>query len=237
LLDALQVKEARREVQQRYGADIMGVRGPQVRLPVPSRVVLRRVGDAQHVCVSCLASPQWTCSTLPDSKYTTAASDSHLANQVLPSAFQPQDMRRTRSPPRRHYDTQHYHAFTRGDAAGGWCISTETPSARQLAARQAAADAKAAAGTAKRTARLKRSQSPSLMQREEAHATGQRQQKEAAAAQAADLLHRFGPEGAAAMQHILAMCKPDRPVVRIRASKADVEAVQQLPPLGLADAE
>lgn len=72
-------------------------------------------------------------------------------------------------------------------------------------------------------------------QREEAFAGSLRQTKQAAAAQTAALLRQYGPEGAAAMQQILAMKKPDRPAIQIKASRDDVMAVQQLPAAGLAD--
>lgn len=70
-------------------------------------------------------------------------------------------------------------------------------------------------------------------QREEVFAASMRQQKEAAAKQAASLVKLYGPDGAAAMQQILAMKRPDWPYVCIRAKRDDVAAVQELPALGL----
>lgn len=100
---------------------------------------------------------QWTCSTaLPDSKYTKVASDNHLANQLLASSFCTADLRRSRSPPRQRYDTQHSHAFTRGDAVTGWNHSTELPSRWQQKQQLQQLDAAALTATARHTAHLKR---------------------------------------------------------------------------------
>jgi hypothetical protein len=79
-----------------------------------------------------------------------------------------------------------------------------------------------------------RYQSPS--QREEAFAESLRQQKQQAAAQAAALVQQYGPDGAAAMQHILAMKRPNRKYICITASREDLAAVQQLPAAGLPEA-
>ena len=72
-------------------------------------------------------------------------------------------------------------------------------------------------------------------QREEVFAATLRQQKQDVQAQAAALLRQYGAEGAAAMQHILTLKKPDRKVVHIKASREDIQAVLQLPAAGLAD--
>jgi hypothetical protein len=182
---------------------------------------------------------QWTLSTaVLDSKWTHAASDERLANHLLASSFNPADIRHHRSRPRQRYDTTHYHAFTRGDAAAGWDISTELPSRRARARAQAAADAIAAHKTAQRrqhTLSPERYTSP--VRREEAFAAGLRQQRTAAAAQAAALSQRYGAEGAAAMAAILAMRRPDRRYIRIRATQADLAAVAALPPITCADDE
>jgi hypothetical protein len=66
-------------------------------------------------------------------------------------------------------------------------------------------------------------------------ASSLRSVKEAAVQQQASLVQKYGPEGAAAMQAILAMPVPDRPTVAIKASREDLAAVQELPALGLAD--
>lgn len=100
---------------------------------------------------------QWTCSTaLPDSKYTKVASDAHLPNQVLASTFCPSDLRRTKSPPRQRYDTEHYHAFTRGEATTGWNHSTVMPSRHQQAVHMQAVDSKALAAAKKHRQHVKR---------------------------------------------------------------------------------
>lgn len=78
-----------------------------------------------------------------------------------------------------------------------------------------------------------RYQSPS--QREQAFAASLRQQKEAAAAQAAALVKQYGPDGAAAMQYILSRKKPNRPYIHIKTSREDVQAVHELPTTGLLD--
>lgn len=72
-------------------------------------------------------------------------------------------------------------------------------------------------------------------QREAAFAATLRTRKEAAAAEQVRLITQYGVEGAAAMQQILAMKAPDRPVVHMKATKEEKAAVQQLPPLGLAE--
>jgi hypothetical protein len=104
-----------------------------------------------------LCALQWTCSTaLPDSKYTKLASDSHLPNQALPSTFDASDMRHTKSPPRQRYDTQHYYAFTRGEATTGWNHSTELPRRLQQSVQLQQQDGKALAATAKHRQHIKR---------------------------------------------------------------------------------
>lgn len=72
-------------------------------------------------------------------------------------------------------------------------------------------------------------------EREEAFAASLRAQKQAAASQAAALVKQYGPEGAAAMQQILAMKKPNRRYIHIKTSREDVQEVQQLPTTGLPD--
>jgi hypothetical protein len=63
---------------------------------------------------------QWINSSfVPDSKYTRAASDEHLANQVLPSSFVPADLRSTKLHATCTYDKERYHAFTRGEVTTG----------------------------------------------------------------------------------------------------------------------
>lgn len=97
------------------------------------------------------------CSTsLPDSKYTKTVSDTHLANQALASTFVASDIRHTRSPPRQRYDTQHYHAFTRGEATTGWNHSTQPPSRHQQARQLQQQDGKALAATAHHRQRIER---------------------------------------------------------------------------------
>jgi hypothetical protein len=72
-------------------------------------------------------------------------------------------------------------------------------------------------------------------------ASSLRSVKKNAVQQQASLVQKYGPEGAAAMQAILAMPVPvpvpvpDRPTVAIKASREDLAAVQELPALGLAD--
>lgn len=74
-----------------------------------------------------------------------------------------------------------------------------------------------------------------LPEREEAFANTLRTKKEAAVEQQNSLVKRYGPEVAAAMQQVLAMPVPDRPKFVIKASREDLYAVQNLPPMGLAD--
>jgi hypothetical protein len=103
-----------------------------------------------------LCTAQWTCSTaLPDSKYTTTASDAHLANQVLAGTFCPTDLRHTKSPPRPRYDIEHYYAFTRGEATTGWNHSTEVPSRFQQTRQLQQKDVKAMTATAKHRQHVK----------------------------------------------------------------------------------
>lgn len=71
--------------------------------------------------------------------------------------------------------------------------------------------------------------------REAAFASTLRAKKEAAVDQQASLIKQYGPDGAAAMQQILAMPVPDRPVVAIKASREDLTAVESLPAMGLAE--
>jgi len=92
---------------------------------------------------------------MPDSKYTKVASDTHLANHLLASTFCPSDVRHLTSPPRQRYDTQHYHAFTRGEVATGWNHSTEVPSRWQQTAQLQQQDREAIAATAKHRQHLK----------------------------------------------------------------------------------
>ena len=66
-------------------------------------------------------------------------------------------------------------------------------------------------------------------------AEAKRKQKQDADASAANLLKQYGPEGAAAMQHILSMPNPNRPYFHIKASKEDIQAVLQLPASGPAE--
>lgn len=80
---------------------------------------------------------------------------------------------------------------------------------------------------------MHRYQSPP--QRKEAFAASLRSQKQAAVAQTAALVKQYGPEGAAAMQQILAMKRPNRKYICIKASREDVQAVYQLPTTGLPD--
>jgi hypothetical protein len=72
-------------------------------------------------------------------------------------------------------------------------------------------------------------------QREQAYAESVRQQKQAAVAQAAALVQQYGPEGAAAMQHILSKKKPSRPYIHIKTRQEDIQAVHELPATGLPD--
>ena len=48
-------------------------------------------------------------------------------------------------------------------------------------------------------------------------------------------MKQYGPEGAAAMQQILAMRKPNRRYIHIKTRREDVMEVQQLPTTGLPD--
>ncbi|WIA35424.1 hypothetical protein OEZ86_003867 [Tetradesmus obliquus] len=198
------VKAARQEVLEHYKADFLGVRGPN-----------------------------WINSSfVPDSKYTRAASDEHLANQVLPSSFVPADLRSTKLQASCTYDKERYHAFTRGEVTTGWNHSTQLTCQEQRQWQQRL-DGKAATATMKRTGELKSYVTPT--QRQAALSTSLRSAKEAAVQQQASLVQKYGPEGAAAMATILAMPVPDRPPVAIKASHEDLAAVQELPALGLAD--
>jgi hypothetical protein len=72
-------------------------------------------------------------------------------------------------------------------------------------------------------------------ERQVALSSSLRSAKEAAVQQQASLVQKYGPAGAAAMRQILDMPVPDRPAVAIKASREDLAAVQELPPLGLAE--
>lgn len=69
--------------------------------------------------------------------------------------------------------------------------------------------------------------------RESAFATAQRKAKEQAVADRRALADRYGDECGAIMAQILAMKQPERKP-KIKATRDDLEAVQQLPDVGLA---
>eukprot|EP00878_Enallax_costatus_P021568 GHUV01022845.1.p1 GENE.GHUV01022845.1~~GHUV01022845.1.p1 ORF type:complete len:235 (+),score=77.46 GHUV01022845.1:1186-1890(+) len=197
------VKQAKEDVLQHYKADIMGVRGPQ-----------------------------WINSSfVPNAKYTQAAADEHLPNQLTASNFQPADLRHTKTC-NQQYDKQKDHPFTRGDCTTGWNHSTEVTKIDKRVWLQQL-DSKAGAATVQRKQEVKRYVSP--QKREEQFAGTLRNTKELAAAQKDDFEQQYGPEGAAAMKQILAMKVPERRPVQIKATKDDLAAVDSLPGLGLAD--
>lgn len=101
-----------------------------------------------------MACLQWINSSfIADSKHTQAASDDHLANQLLASSFVPSDLRSTNLRPTCTYDKQRYHAFTRGEVTTGWNHSTEV-TVKERKQWQHQLDSKAVSATVKRTGQL-----------------------------------------------------------------------------------
>eukprot|EP00775_Hariotina_reticulata_P008822 gene8822-9001_t len=180
-----------------------------------------------------IRGPQWINSSLViDNKRSTAASDEHLANQLLCSSFASADLRATRTSTQ-VFDKQRYHAFTKGEVTTGWNLSTQVTHQDKRQWQQQQLDKEAKHARVGMTQPLQHYIAPA--QREAAFAASLRAKKEAAAAEQVRLVTQYGVEGAAAMQQILAMKAPDRPVIQTKATKEDRRAVQQLPPLGLAE--
>lgn len=175
---------------------------------------------------------------LPHCKHSPAASDMTLSNTLLPCDINPRDLRVTH----RHSRTASLASPTsspsrtssQSPTSNTWNSSTAY-SSKELANRSQALLGSLKATRARATSLLasREGRHLSLVEQQTALAEAVRQQKATQAEEQAALVQKYGEEGAAAMQAIMAMPQrekqPYRSNRRPSPRKEDLEAVQQLP--------
>ncbi|KAF5834476.1 hypothetical protein DUNSADRAFT_8832 [Dunaliella salina] len=180
---------------------------------------------------------------LPHCKHTPAASDMTLSNTLLPCDIDPRDLRVTHrhsrtaslASPASSPSRANSQSPTSTSTGNTWNSSTAY-SSKELADRSQALLGSSLKATRARATSLLASRGGrhlSLVEQQAALADAVRQQKVTQAEEKAALVQKYGEEGAAAMQAIMAMPRqekqPHRSTRRPSPRTEDVKAVQQLP--------